>query len=598
MHAISLLIIASLVFALAYRYISAFLAARVLALDATRPTPAEVFNDEHDFAPTNRWMLLGHHFAAISGAGPLIGPVLAAQFGYAPGFIWMLVGAVVAGAVHDMIVLYASTRHDGKSLVGVARSELGPISGWLISVFMLFLLIITMAGASIAIVNALYKSPWGTFTVAATIPISIFIGIYLRWLRPGKIGEATAIGVSLIIAGVIGGAWIEHSFLGQWLNLSKEHLSLAIPIYGFLAAGLPVWLLLLPRDYLSSYIKVGTMLLLVVGMLVANPVIKMPAFTPFVNGGGPIIPGTVWPFLFITISCGALSGYHSIVCCGTTPKMVASETDIRMIGYGSMLIESIVAMTALIAVTVLPQGDFFAISTTPDVFRNMGMHMSQLPALSHATGEQLAGRPGGAATLAAGMANLFSGIGGRTHLMGFWYHFAIAFQALFILTLIDAGTRAGRYLLQEIGGTFYAPMKNTTWLPGVMLTSGLVCGGWGYLLYGGSISTIWPLFGVNNQMLGAISLTICTTILIKMGKRKYSWITLSSMLFLLVTSIAAGIANIRRYMHDGNTLLTVISVLLLIVGLLIIVDSVRQWKSLLSTQVESDIEEEALIKVA
>jgi len=588
-HAITLLVIAGLVFAIAYRYYSAFLAAKVLALDPGRPTPAVVHDDGQNYVPTNRWMLLGHHFAAISGAGPLIGPVLAAQFGYLPGYLWLLVGAVVAGATHDMIVLCASTRHDGQSLLGVARREIGPFSGWLSSVFVLFLLIIAMAGASIAIVNALSRSPWGVFTVGATIPISILAGVYLRYLRPGRIGEATVMGVALIVAAVLGGAVIPDTALGRVLDMSREELSIAIPLYSFLAAGLPVWLLLLPRDYLSSYIKVGTMLLLVAGMVMANPVLKMPAVTEFIHGNGPVIPGKVWPFLFITISCGAISGYHSIVCCGTTPKMVQSERDIRAIGYGSMLIESIVAMAALVAVTVLPVGDFFAISTPPEVFAGLGMQVQDLEEMSTQVGEQLAGRPGGAASLAAGMAKIFSGMGGGPRLMSFWYHFAIAFQALFILTLVDAGTRAGRYLLHEVGGRLWKPLGDATWLPGVAATSALVCAGWGYLLYGGSISKIWPLFGVNNQILGCIALAIGTTMLVRAGKARYAPATLLAMAFLLVTAFTAGYQNVvDNYLPAGDWLLAGLSVVLMAVGLAIIVDAVRNCIVLLRQAPDSD----------
>ncbi len=581
MHAIYLLLIAVLLFVLAYRYYSAFLAAKVLVLDATRTTPAMAHHDGQNYVPTNKWLLLGHHFAAISGAGPLIGPVLGAQFGYLPSYLWLLIGAVIAGAVHDMIVLFASTRSDGQSLLTIARRELGPVAGWLTAIFVLFLLIITMAGASIAVVNALFNSPWGVFTVGVTIPISLVIGIYLRCRRPGRTVEATIIGVALILAGVVVGAWIQQTPLGAWLTLSKAQLCLAIPIYSFLAAGLPVWLLLVPRDYLSSYIKVGTMLLLVGGMVLANPVLRMPAVTAFIHGGGPVIDGKVWPFLFIIVSCGALSGYHAVVCCGTTPKMVQQEGDIRTIGYGAMLVESIVAMTALIAVTVLPPGQYFAINSAPAQFAQLGMGNAGLAQLSQLCGEQLAGRPGGAAALAAGMANLFGGLGHRAQMMGYWYHFAIAFQALFILTLIDAGTRAGRYLLQEIGGTFCAPFKNTAWLPGVLLTSGLICGAWGYLLYGGSIATIWPLFGVNNQLLGVIALSIGTTLLVRAGRARYIIVTVPVLLFLLVTALAAGTANIAHYVQDGNWLLTGISVVLLILGILVIVSSIGTWVRLL-----------------
>jgi carbon starvation protein len=583
MNALTLFVISGLVFVLAYRYYSAFLAAKVLSLDGASPTPSQRRNDGRDYVPTNRWVLFGHHFAAISGAGPLIGPVLAAQFGYLPGFLWILIGAVLAGAVHDMFLLFASVRHDGQSLLTIIKGELGPFSGWVGSLAVLFLVILTMAGASISIVNALYRSPWGTFTVGVTIPISIFIGLYLKWIRPGRIVEATFIGVSLIVGGVFVGSIVPGSALGPYLSLSREQLNIGIPVYSFLAAGLPVWLLLLPRDYLSSYIKVGTMVLLAVGIVAANPVLQMPAMTTFVAGGGPVIPGKVWPFLFITLSCGALSGYHSIVCSGTTPKMVRSETDIRAIGYGAMLVEAVVAVTALVSATVFPQGDYFAINTTPEVFSKLGMKVQELPVLSQLIGEKLAGRPGGAVSLAVGMADIFSGISGNKQLMKFWYYFAITFQALFILTLIDAGTRAGRYLLHEIGGTFYKPLKDVTWWPGVVLTAGLFCLAWGYLLSRGTISTIWPLFGTNNQLLGSIALVVGSTMLIKAGKKRYLWVTLVPLTFLFITAVTAAYQNVvYNYLPRGNYLLATIAIVFFVLVVLIIGDAVRIWARLLS----------------
>jgi len=599
MHALVLLMIAALIYAIAYRYYSAFLAAKVLVTESERPTPAQQRNDGRDYLPTNRWVLLGHHFAAISGAGPLIGPVLAAQFGYMPGFLWMLIGVVLAGATHDMMLLFASVRHNGESMLGIAKRELGPFAGWITSIAVLFLVTITMAGASISIVNALERSPWGTFTVGVTIPISIFIGLYLKYLRPGKIVEATIIGVTLILAGVVFGAYIPQTPLGHLLTLNRQQLSIMIPTYAFLAAGLPVWLLLLPRDYLSSYIKVGTMVLLVVGMVVANPVILMPAMTKFAAGNGPIISGSVWPYLFITISCGALSGYHAIVCSGTTPKMVARETDIRLIGFGAMLIESLVALTALLTVTVIAPGDYFAINATPAVFANLGYQVSQLPLLSQLTGEQLAGKQGGATALAVGMTSVFNKITRQPVLISFWYHFAIAFQALFILTLIDAGTRAARYLLQEIGGHVCKPLRDHNWLPGVLATSGLFCLAWGYLLNGGTISTIWPLFGVSNQIIGGMALAIGTTMLIRAGKVRYCWTTVIPMVFLLITASYAGVSNIlRTYLPAHNYLLTAVSALMLVMGVLVIGDAVRTWIGLLSAKQEQQTTAPAAVPCA
>ncbi|MGB9803866.1 carbon starvation CstA family protein [Desulfofundulus sp.] len=593
MRGLTLIITAALVFMLAYRFYGAFLAAKVLALDPGRRTPAQTHNDGRDYVPTNRWVLFGHHFAAIAGAGPLIGPVLAAQFGYLPGTLWILIGAVVAGAVHDMVILFASVRHDGQSLAEIARREVGNFSYWLASVAILFLLIIVLAGASVSVVNALFQSPWGTFTVGATIPIALFIGIYLKWLRPGRIGEATVIGVILIITGVVLGPVIQHSAIAPLLTFNKQQLSLMIAAYGFLAAVLPVWLLLVPRDYLSTYMKVGTMLLLAIGVIVVNPVLQMPAVTKFVAGGGPVIPGKVWPFMFITIACGALSGFHALVSSGTTPKMIRSEADILPIGYGAMLTEGFVALMALIAATVLPAADYFAINSPPEVFARLGMHVKDLPVLSQLVSENLAGRPGGAVSLAVGMADIFSKIGGLRHLMGYWYHFAIMFEALFILTLIDAGTRVGRYLMQEIGGAVYKPLKDHNWWPGIILTSGIFTLAWGYLLYGGSISTIWPLFGVNNQLLGSMALAIGTTMLIRMGKTRYAWTTFIPLVFLTATTITAGYQNITaNYLPKHNYLLAAISVIMLVMVIMIIADSVRVWVQLFSgsktgTQVRS-----------
>ncbi len=589
MHALVLVIIAACVFVIAYRFYSAFIAAKVLSLNPNRITPANLFNDGKDYVPTNRWLVLGHHFAAIAGAGPLVGPVLAAQFGYLPGFLWIVIGGVLAGAVHDMVVLFASVRHDGKSLAEIAKAYVSPYSYWLVLVTILFLLIIALAGLSIVVVNALFNSPWGTFTVGLTIPIAFFIGIYLKWLRPGKIVEATIIGVALVILAVFLGPIIKESPLAPIFTLNKKELSILIPLYGFLAAVLPIWLLLVPRDYLSSYMKIGTMVLLAIGVIVVNPIIKMPPITVFINGGGPIIPGKVWPFMFITIACGAISGFHSLISSGTTPKMVANEKDIRLIGYGAMLAESFVALMALIAATVLPTADYFAINTPPELFQKLGMQVQDLPYLSALVGEELAGRPGGAVSLAVGMADIFSRIGGLRHLMNYWYHFAIMFEALFILTVIDAGTRVGRYLMQEIGGILYPKFRDHGWMPGIILTSGVFTFCWGYLLYTGTISTIWPLLGVNNQLLAGMALAITTTFLLKMGKTKYIWVTGIPMTFVLITTVVAGYQNIfNNYLPKNNYLLAVISAIMIIMVGLILLDSIRVWIKIVSLHVMHD----------
>ncbi len=582
MHALTLIIIAALVYVLAYRFYAAFIAAKVLALDAARSTPAQLNNDGRDFSPTNRWLVFGHHFAAIAGAGPLIGPVLAAQFGYLPGYLWILIGAVTAGAVHDMVILFASVRYEGQSLPEIARRELGGFSGKLVSLAVLFMIIIVLAGVGVSVVNALYQSPWGVFTVGFTIPAAILVGIYLKWLRPGHIGEATVIGVALVLLGVAGGPFIQDSGLAPYLSLSRNQLSVIIPVYGFLAAVLPMWLLLIPRDYLSSYMKIGTILILAAGVVLINPVLQMPACTSFVAGGGPIIPGKVWPFMFITIACGALSGWHSLVSSGTTPKLVKNEQDIRMIGYGAMLTEGFVAIMALIAATVLAPGDYFAINSPPGVFAQLGMHIQDLSMLSQAVGEELAGRTGGAVSLAVGMAQIFSAIGSMKHLMSYWYHFAIMFEALFILTLIDAGTRIGRYLLQEMGGTVCKRLGEPGWWPGIILSSAVFSLAWGYLLYGGTIAAIWPLFGVGNQLLAAIALAVGTTMIIRMGRARYAWVTLVPLAFITVTTVTAGYQNIvSNYLPQHNYLLAGISGLLILMVIAIILYSLRIWTSLL-----------------
>ncbi|MBP2628726.1 MAG: carbon starvation protein CstA [Firmicutes bacterium] len=578
MNAIYLVIVAALVLTLAYRFYGAFMATKVLVLDSNRVTPAVRLNDGHDYVPTNKWVTFGHHFAAIAGAGPLVGPVLAAQFGYLPGTVWLLVGAVVAGAVHDMVILFASVRYDGLSIAEIAKREISKASGIATSIGVLFILVITMAGLAIAVVNALYNSPWGTFTVGITIPIAIFIGLYLRYLRPGQIGEGTVIGVTLVLLGVFVGPWIQSSWLAPYFTYTKEQISVIMAVYGFVAAALPVWLLLAPRDYLSTYMKIGTILALALGIIVVQPQIQMPAFTPFIYGGGPIIPGPVWPFLFITIACGAISGFHSLIATGTTSKMLTSESEIRAVGFGGMLVESFVALMALIAATSMFPGDYFAINTTPAVFATLNMQTLDLANLSQMVGENVAGRPGGAVSLAVGMAYIFAKLPGLEHLMSFWYHFCIMFEALFILTTIDAGTRVGRYLIQELGGMVYKPLKDPHWMPGMVGASALMSFAWGYLVYGGSISTIWPLFGVANQLLASMSLAIGTTMLFRMGKGRYAWTTITPMIFLTITTVGAGYLNITtNYLPKNNYLLAGASAVMIVLVVFVISDAVRTW---------------------
>ena len=588
MNAIYLVIAALLVLILAYRFYGAFLKAKVLSIDVNRSTPAFRLRDNHDYLPTNRWVLLGHHFAAIAGAGPLIGPVLATQFGYLPGTLWLLIGAVMGGAVHDVVILFASVRYDGKSLAEIAKGELGTFSGFLTSMAIILILIVAMAGLAIAVVNALFKSPWGTFTVGATIPIAIFIGLYMKFLRPGKIAEASIIGVVLVILGVIGGPYVQDTALGRLLTFNREQLTVILALYGFTAATLPVWLLLTPRDYLSTYMKLGTILLLTLGVVIVRPMLQMPAITEFIHGNGPIIPGKVWPFMFITIACGALSGFHSLIASGTTPKMISSERDIIPIGYGGMLIESFISVIALIAAAHLYPADYYAINTLPEVFRTLDPALQQireLPWLSEMIGEDVSGRPGGAVSLAVGMTSIFSRIPFFSHMASYWYHFAIMFEALFILTTIDAGTRVGRYLLQEAGGKIYKPFGNLRWWPGVILTGGAISFAWGYLVYGGTVSTIWPLFGTANQLLGTLALAIGTTFLIRRGKKKYAWVTGIPMLFLAVTTITAGIQNVTiNYYPKGDYLLSAISVIIILMIVAVLVDSMWKWMRLLTKE--------------
>ncbi|MBC2579924.1 carbon starvation protein A [Clostridium sp. DJ247] len=595
MNSIVLVIVGALILVLGYRFYGAFIAAKVLALDETRAVPSKIHEDGRDYVPTNKWVLLGHHFAAIAGAGPLIGPVLAAQFGYLPGALWILIGGVFAGAVHDIVVLLASVRHDGQSIAEIARTNLGERMGFITSIAVLFILIITMAGLGLPIVNSLYNSPWGTFTVGFTIPVAIFIGIYLKFIRPGRIAEATVIGMALILVGVIAGPYIQHTFLAPYLTFNVKQMSLILAFYGFCAAVLPVWLLLIPRDYLSTYMKLGVIGLLVLGIIFVRPTIQMPAVTKFINGGGPIIPGKVFPFLFITIACGALSGFHSLIGSGTTPKLIRNEKDILPIGFGAMLIESFIALMALIAATCLPTADYFAINSAPAVFAKLGMIPEELPMLSQMVGENLAGRPGGSVSLAVGMSYVFYKLPGLKGLMAYWYHFCIMFEALFILTTIDAGTRIGRYLFQDLLSRFYKPFeKKDSWF-NIILFSFLMSFTWGYLLYTGNISTIWPLFGTANQTLAAIALAIGTTIIIKMGKQKYVPITIIPMVFISVVALTAEITNIFiNYIPSHKNLLAVLSMILVVMLVLIIYESIRNWQKNWNSNVASNKENHAL----
>jgi len=582
----SWLIIAAICFyTLAYRFYGAFIAAKVLTLNDLNVTPAYRLNDGKNFYPINKWVLFGHHFAAIAGAGPLIGPVLAAQFGYLPGFLWILIGAVVAGGVHDFIILVASIRKDGKSLAMIAKEEVGPITGTASLIAILFILIIAIAGLGLAFINSLFHNPWGAFIIATTIPIALFMGVYMKSIRPGKIFEISIIGSILLILTVIAGRYIPGSSLSFIFDLDKNTLTVLLAIYGFVASVLPVWMLLAPRDYLSSFMKIGVIFLLGVGVLAVSPNLNMPPLTNFINGGGPIIPGHLFPFVFITIACGAISGFHSLISSGTTSKMIENERYALPIGYGAMLVEGFVSIMALIAASVLMPGDYFAINTKLpfNEIALLGFPVHEIGKLSSLIGVDLAGRPGGAVSLAVGMAYIFSSIPFLNHLMAYWYQFALMFEAFFILTTIDAGTRVARYVVQELGSYAYKPFGDLKSLPGNITASLLVVFAWGYFIYTGSVSTIWPMFGTANQLLGMLALCIGTMFIIKMGKIKYIWITLIPMTFMLIITFTAAIDLIKTFVAkipaDPVTfgLNTILMGLMLVLAIIILIDSLTKW---------------------
>lgn len=590
MNALPLIIGTLCVMAIAYRYYSAFIAAKVVALDDARTTPAHTMNDGQNYYPTNKWVLFGHHFAAISGAGPLIGPVLAAQFGFLPGFLWLLVGVVLGGAVHDFVILVASIRRKGKSLAEIARFEISPLAGLIASIAILIIVVIALAGLGLAVVNALAESSWGTFTIAMTIPMALFVGLWMYRIRPGKIAEASFIGVIGVFAAVLLGSYIPGSALEPYFTLSRNGVVISIAVYGFVASVLPVWLLLCPRDYLSSYMKLGTIAALVVGVIVVQPTLNMPAFTDFIHGGGPIIPGKIFPFVFITIACGAISGFHSLVSSGTTPKMLNKESDARMIGYGAMLMEGLVGVIALIAASSLWPGDYFAINVPVEKFAALGIPPVNLDMLSLEVGENIAGRTGGAVSLAVGFAQIFSGIPGMAKFMSFWYHFAIMFEALFILTTIDTGTRVARFLVQEYVGRIWKPFERTNWLPGTLLSTGVVVFAWAYFIWTGSISTIWPMFGTANQLLAGVALAVATSAIINAGKVRYVWVTLAPMLFVSITTLIACYLNIVDNFwpmtQEPDAALqgyvnTILTAAIMICAVIILVEAFRRWYAVL-----------------
>jgi carbon starvation protein len=631
-NSIWLVLAAVCTYLVAYRFYGKFISARVMCLNNDRATPAERLRDGHDYEPTNKWILFGHHFAAIAGPGPLVGPTLAAQFGYLPGALWIIIGAALGGAVQDFVILFCSMRRNGKSLGQMAKDEIGKVGGFTALLAVLMIMVILLGVVALIVVNALKGSPWGTFTIVATMPIAIFMGLYLRYLRPGKVLEISLIGFLLVLASIFGGQWVSES--AEWaplFTLGPMALAISIIVYGFAASALPVWLLLAPRDYLSTFVKLGVVIMLGAGILLIRPQLELPAFTRFTDGSGPIFAGRIFPFCFITIACGAISGFHSLISSGTTPKMISREWHAQPIGYGAMLLESFVAIMALVAACALQPGVFFAVNSpggivgaTPSAAVatvsgwGFPVTVDQMSQLAGRVGEQtLFARTGGAPSLALGMAHIFSRFGGE-RILGFWYHFAIMFEALFILTILDAGTRVGRFMLQDLLGHVYKPLGRVSWMPGVIATSAAVVLAWGYFLVQGvrdplgGINSLWPLFGIANQLLATIALCVSTTILVKMHRAKFVWVTLLPLSWLVIVNFTAGWQKIfaadprigflsqasaqlaaastataakaseLRTLAFNNQLDAVITGMFMIMVVVVILDSARVWYGILA----------------
>lgn len=635
-NALWLVAAATCCYALGYRFYSAFIAAKVLALDPLRATPAERLENGRDFLVTNKWVVFGHHFAAIAGPGPLVGPVLAAQFGYLPGVLWVLVGAVFAGCVQDFVILLFSVRRDGKSLTEMAKEETGVIGGIVAYAAVIAILIILLAVIALVVVNALKDSPWGTFTIAMTIPIALLMGVYLRRIRPGKVLEVSILGFAFVLLAIWGGQWISHSAsLAPVFTLRGQTLAILILVYAFAASALPVWLLLAPRDYLSTFVKLGTIALLGIGIVVMHPTLHMPAFTRFVDGTGPVFAGKIFPFAFITIACGAVSGFHSLISSGTTPKLIARETQTRMVGYGAMMAESAVAVMAVIAACVLQPGVYFAINSPAGIvgqtaaaatqtISNWGFPVTaaDMQALASAVGEHtLFNRTGGAPAFAVGMAHIFSQSLGGTTLMAIWYHFAVMFEALFILTILDAGTRVARFMIQDALGHIYKPLGRTSWYPSILATSAVIVAGWGYFLWQGvkdplgGINSLWPLFGISNQLLAIVALCVATTIIIKMHRVKYAAVTLVPLVWLVAVTFTASwhkifdssprIGFLSQAQALANSPLTAatarlifnnrldafVTAILVVMVALVLFESLRHWIDILTGREEPRVKE-------